>query len=453
MRMDPQFQKKETLRERINSPGLRKEERLEALSLYLEEHGLEGRRGEEVNNHIHTCYSFSPYTPSMAALRAAEAGLAVAGSVDHDSLAAAEEMVEASRFLGLGGIVGFELRVSFRNTPFGDRKLNNPDLEGVAYITVQGIPSGKWKEAEPILGPVREARARRTERMVARLGALLEEKGMPGLQWEEVVSLSCLRQGGTITERHLLMALAHRFVRTYGRGGRLVEGLVREWGLDPGSRLASYLSDPENPYLEYDLLGVLKAYFLERIYVSPDEDECPPVERVLPGLLDLDGVVAYAYLGDVKESPTGDKRAETFEDAFLDELIPFLKDLGFQAVTYMPPRNTRVQLERVQALCRRYELLEISGVDINSPRQSFNCPDILGPEYRHLIDTTWALVGHQRVADLDPSYGLFSSGGPFSRLPFGRRIEAYARVGREAVGLRSGEDVAALVEKMKREVL
>jgi len=67
---------------------------------------FERRRGE-VNNHIHTIYSFSPYTPSMAALRAWEAGLEAAGSVDHDSAEAAEEMDSRLRGIGNWWLFGF----------------------------------------------------------------------------------------------------------------------------------------------------------------------------------------------------------------------------------------------------------------------------------------------------------------------------------------------------------
>ena len=38
-----------------------------------------------VNNHIHTTYSFSPYSPTAAVWCAMEAGLATAGIMDHDS--------------------------------------------------------------------------------------------------------------------------------------------------------------------------------------------------------------------------------------------------------------------------------------------------------------------------------------------------------------------------------
>ena len=52
----------------------------------------------------------------------------------------------------------------------------------------------------------------------------------------------------------------------------------------------------------------------------------------------------HAYLGDVGESVTGDKKAQKFEDDYLDEVIACLKDIGVPAVTYMPTRNTPEQL-------------------------------------------------------------------------------------------------------------
>jgi hypothetical protein len=55
---------------------------------------------EEVNNHVHTHYSFSPYSPTSAAYMARRSGLQAVGSVDHDSIGAAEEVMEASRILG-----------------------------------------------------------------------------------------------------------------------------------------------------------------------------------------------------------------------------------------------------------------------------------------------------------------------------------------------------------------
>ena len=53
-----------------------------------------------------------------------------------------------------------------------------------------------------------------------------------------------------------------------------------------------------------------------------------------------------------------------------------LKEEGVRGVTYMPARNTREQLTRLQELCRRYGMTEISGEDVNSSRQSMICPQL-----------------------------------------------------------------------------
>ena len=41
---------------------------------------------DHINNHIHTTFSFSPYSPTAAAWRARAEGLCTAGIIDHDSL-------------------------------------------------------------------------------------------------------------------------------------------------------------------------------------------------------------------------------------------------------------------------------------------------------------------------------------------------------------------------------
>ena len=64
----------------------------------------------EVNNHVHTTYSFSPYSPTAAVWFARMAGLKAVGSMDHDSIGAARETLAAGKILGTATTVGFELR-------------------------------------------------------------------------------------------------------------------------------------------------------------------------------------------------------------------------------------------------------------------------------------------------------------------------------------------------------
>ncbi|HAL93670.1 MAG TPA: histidinol-phosphatase, partial [Spirochaetaceae bacterium] len=215
-----------------NEPVLR----LEALAQLAEMMGQPAARSGESNNHIHTCYSFSPYTPSGAALAARNAGLDVAGSVDHDSYAAASEMRAACALLDIAVVTGFELRVSLSEaarsfpektaTMLTTRKLNNPDSIGIVYMTVQGIPAPVLKEIEVFLSPIRAARYRRSALMEELANDILLSLGLPGIDFEkDVVSNSKYSEGGTITERHLLAAVSRSILSQVEPGNELIKWL------------------------------------------------------------------------------------------------------------------------------------------------------------------------------------------------------------------------------------
>ncbi|MDR2071294.1 MAG: PHP domain-containing protein [Treponema sp.] len=430
----------------MNDPGALREDRIRVLKTWEAERQAPANGGgsnpaetplREVNNHIHTVYSFSPYTPAMAALCSREAGLGAAGSVDHDSIAAAEEMIEACAVLGIGGCSGFEVRVSFktgadgRPGPFADRKINNPDSEGIAYMTVQGVPGPAIPLAAEFLRPLREERLFRTRAMTENANVILREAGLEEIDFDrDIRGRSQFDRGGGITERHLLAALAEVFIKRYGKGSDLVSALEGKLGVKPPPGLVALLSKGENVHYLYDLLGILKSAFLPRIFIQPGEKECLPARQVTAFAARIGAIPAYAYLGDVGESPTGDKKAEHFEDEFLEPLFEELSRLGYRAVAYMPPRNTEEQLRRVQRLCAEWGFMEISGVDINSSRQSFNCPEVLLPPFRRLIDTTWALIAHERLSSLDKSLGLFAPDNPLAAESLAERLAVYARAGR-----------------------
>jgi hypothetical protein len=445
-----------SLRAAANEAGASREERLVALAGLAAGLPPRGESSGESNNHIHTIYSFSPYSPAMAALLAREAGLEVAGSVDHDSISASREMVAACASVGIGGVTGCELRVGFRadlegrRLSFADRKINNPDSAGIVYMTIQGVPANRIDALSSFLEPIRKRRIERTERMAASASEILREAGLEGIDMErDVVARSMAKEGGGVTERHLLAAVAERLIRSYGRGESLLAGIKESLGLEPKGKLAALIADSENAMLLYDLLGVLKSAFLGGIFEQPGEEECPPAAEVVAFAVSIGAIPAYAYLGDVGESPTGDKKAEKFEDDFIEELFDAVKANGFLAVAYMPPRNTRAQLERVRSLCGERGLMQISGVDINSPRQSFNCPELRLPEFANLRDATWALVAHERLSSLDPKAGLFAAGNPLAALPLPERLAAYAEAGRALDPKRPDDSGAALVDLMK----
>lgn len=403
-------------------------------------------RTDEVNNHVHTRYSFSPYSPSAAVWAARCAGLSVVGSVDHDSISAAAEMQAAGAIAGIGVTVGAELRVSFGETAFAGRRLNNPDTLGNAYIVLHGVPRASWDRLAQALEPIHQAREARNREQLSRLNALLPP-GIEELEYDrDVRSLSWAERGGSVTERHLLLALALSILgQARGSSETIVELVEQGLGVPVSATARQRIGAPDNPHLPYDLIGLLKAHLVPAFFVQPDSAECPPVREITALAADLGAIPAYAYLGDVQGSVTGDKKDQSFEDAYLEELFAALPHLGFQAVTYMPPRNTRSQLMRVQKLCVDADLMEISGVDINSSRQSFNAPEVLEPPFRHLTTSTWALVGHEVANGAEQTQaGLFGKDSPVTGRPLAERIVHFFGIGHGSQGMRDGDAAAGV---------
>ena len=386
---------------------------------------------DEVNCHVHTIYSFSPYSPTMAAWKAIEAKLLAVGVIDHDSVSGCHEMLDAGAALGIAATAGCEIRVSFAGTAVAGKKLNNPDSVEIGYIALHGLPRRAIEETKRFLAPVVAARNQRNRRMVEALNALIVPLGVPALDFErDVAAISQTADQGSITERHLLFALVHRLYDLTGGGQKLVDFVSGPMGVKLSPKIAGLLTDANNPHARYDLLGVFKSAFLDRVFIQPGADECMPVAKAVEFGNRVGAIPVYAYLGDVGESPTGDKKAEKFEDDFLDQLVPEVVRLGFKGITYMPPRNTRAQLTRLSSLCKQHRLFEISGVDINSSRQSFNCPELLDAQYAHLLDATWALFAHERLGNHDQRFGLFDARNPLAAKSLEERVAAYAAIGK-----------------------
>ena len=383
-----------------------------------------------VNNHIHTIYSFSPYSPTAAAYMAYQAGLETSGIMDHDSVSGADEYLRAGEIIGMPVTNGFELRVSMEKSPFGGRRINNPDQDGVAYTAFHGIPRTRIEDAGRFIAPYRAARNVRNRRMVSNINDLLGSFGIHVDFDKDVLPLSQSAEGGSITERHLLYAVALKMIQTFGRGGKLLDFLKNEMGIRISAKLEGYLSDVNNEHYAYDLLGVLKSDLVGKIYV-PATDECPAVEDYIAACHKVGAIAAYPYLGDVGDSVTGDKKAQAFEDAYLDELFAYLKDVGYDAITYMPSRNTPAQLARVMELCGRFGFFQISGEDINSPRQSFICKALAEPAYAHLYDCTYALIGHELSATRDPERGMFGDWAKKNYPNMADRVAYFAEIGRK----------------------
>lgn len=414
----------------LNAPTA--EERLSALKALLEsetESDKPVQRQNDANNHIHTIYSFSPYSPTKAAYMAYKAGLTSAGIMDHDSLSGAKEFKKACEMLSLGHTCGVEVRAKF-DRGFG--RINHPDQNDCIYMAAHGIPEQNVDAFNEYLSSFRVKRNERNQKMCK---AISDKYGKFGITLDfkkDVLPLAQAEFGGSITERHLLYALAGKLEGKFGRTQALIDFLINDLNLGVSERIKAFLLDANNEHFLYDLLGVLKAD-TKFFYIDADE-EMPNAEDFVKKAISFGAIPAYAYLGDVGESVTGDKKAQTFEDSYLPELLKEIKKIGIKAVAYMPTRNTSAQLERLGKLCKENDLFEISGEDINSPRQKFECVALANPQFSHLIDATWALIGHESIStEKGVSAGMFSKETQTEIPELKDRVQKYSEIGRKTI--------------------
>jgi len=375
--------------EKLNAPT--KEQRLANLAAILPGTQFPPTVPQYINNHIHTTYSFSPYSPTAAVYAARMEGLCTAGIIDHDSISGAEEFLEAAKLIGIPVTIGMECRVSMVGTRLEGRRTNNPDQVGVSYMTIQSVPHHQISRLTEFFRPYRQARHVRNGQMVEKINALLPELE---LDYElDVLPLSQAQEAGGVTERHLMYALAKKLTARVGKGQSLVQKLA-ELGITLSAKQEAQMLDTAYPFYEYDLLGILKSAFVPKIFIDAT-DECPKLADMVALCKEVDAYLCYAYLGDVADSVTGDKKAQKFEDDYLEDVFECLKEEGVGAVTYMPTRNTPAQLKRLRALCDQHGMFQISGEDINSPRQSFIIRAMENPMFQNLIDATWTLIQHE----------------------------------------------------------
>lgn len=348
--------------ERLNAGSA--EDRLKELPKVLKETTFPPQDERMINNHIHTQYSFSPYSPTAAVYAARAEGLATCGIVDHDSIGGAREFIAAGEIVGIPTTIGIEARISMCETPFANVRTNNPDQVGVSYMVLHGVPHDQIDEIQNFFEPLRQKRNERNRKMVARINELYKDQGIELDFDRDVLPLSLNHLGGSVTERHLMYALAKK------------------------------LSTSDDIMEVYDLVGSLKKDCIPKVYIDAD-DECASLSEIVALAKKTGAILAYAYLGDVTASVTGDKKAQSFEDSYLDELFECLAKFGVNAITYMPTRNTNEQLSRLRSLCESYNMLQISGEDVNSPRQSFRIEKMNDPQFANLIESTWHVIRHE----------------------------------------------------------
>ena len=400
--------------------------------------------GTQVGNHLHTTFSFSPYSPSLAMFLAKLSGLRGVGVVDQDSIGAAEELEEASNVLGMGATLGVQLQVNFEGSALAGTQLNSRRGTDVGHIVIHGVPHTELDHVWRFLKPVQDARHARQRKQVQRLNKLLGKQRIKPLDFEkEIAKPSEASVGGSVTGCHAMHVLAERIVRRTKRGRAVSEYLRDEMKLDVPDWMEERLLDAKNPYYLYDLTEFLADELTGEVALSPNKSECVSVEDAVSFANEVGGIPCYMYRGAAESPDTADAEGDSaqgsgdaaapgpqrFEQSHMEQLVPALRGIGFRALSYSPRRNGHAELERLQQLCAEHGLMELSSIRVQSNRTPFVAEELEQDAYRHLTDSAWALIAHEKLSACNPRLGLFAAGNPYYDLALPERIRKYSELG------------------------
>jgi hypothetical protein len=370
---------------------------------------------EIVNINMRTAYSGGAFSPAGAVRRAAEGRYSVCGISDDDCAAGAAEFIAAGKDLDVPVTIGMRTRVPFVGTPLSDKRLNYVWQEGLGRAAMYGIPHQNISRLNSIFSAYRAKRNQSAKLMCYRINDIVKPGGLTfSFERDGVAKYA---PGGTVTESALCRVLALKISEKFGRGASLAEF---------AAKIGMPLSDPEaNACGAEELTAVLEERLTRRFYVCAG-GECMGAEHFLRVCRDNGAIAAYAYMGDGADGE--------FEDAHLDELIALLKSAGFNAVSYRPSRLTDARIERIRGLCREADLLELNGEEDAAPAQSAALSETQTCAYAHLLETAYALIGHEKETTLSQERAMFAS-ETVKRMPsLAERTDYFSHVWRRSGG-------------------
>ncbi|HBK02141.1 MAG TPA: hypothetical protein DDY77_03835 [Clostridiales bacterium] len=394
--------------EKLKSPSSRK--RLKAVKKLKKEAEPKKRQiasGESVNLQIHTTYSFSPYTPSMAAYMAHKFSLTVAGITDDYTLAGAKEFIKACDILGITYSVGMELRGDF-----GD---------GYANIALFGVAQKYFKTLEK---KTAKLRARQKENVLKTIEAVNKRTEKDGIvvSFEKDVKPLMKRAGCKVfSSKYVYYATAEKIIEKFSAGEETVDYILSE-GLDLTQNEVGLLRDVTNPYYAYDLAQILLENYrilnVKKNYASPEE--------IISIGRSVGAICAYEYVLKRRGAPLSDEELIKKHTA----LVLRLKKLGFDAISFDPTKFSKEVLDSLLKDLEQNEMLPLHLSRVEFPRRRFDCNRIEGEENEKMINSAFAVVGSEMSENSRDGYGFNYKN---VELTFAEKLKLFAKIGRKGL--------------------
>ena len=360
---------------------------------------------------IHSDYSFSPYTPSLAAYMAYNNGLSAAALIDTGTLAGGREFLAAAKNFGIAATVGVGYPTPLPKAYDILCNVYSRDYSRFIFLTALGIPENGFDKMKSFLAEYRKERARCNRRILQKINTLF--RGLGALSYEEdVLPVSSAENGGTITRSHLMFALARRLIKMVGTGEPLIDYLTKVQRISLSSREEKLLLATPSRNYEYDLSAILHKK------LKVDDENFTSKIHVFIGAAQAAGGLVFYPLSEREVIEGGTK--------FIDGMFAALVRLGVNGIAY-EAENVGEHLPYLERKAQELGFLTVDGHEIHSPRDMFYTGNMTPSQEEGF----YAVVGNAYLAGNDPMDAFC---GPRTEKQFPLkedRIRLFAEIGRK----------------------
>ncbi len=365
----------------------------------------------EVNMNIHTHYSFSPYSATLAAYMAYKSGIKIACDCDYGTLNGKDEFEYACKFLNISTVNGFEVTL-----------VNNKGEEGI--YAFYGITKDAEAEFLPMLEEFRKVGFKRVSNVCEKINKKLTKFDIVVDFEKEVCKIANIKKGATLTLKHLYKATSEKLIEKFNKGRALADFLRNTLCLDIEEGSYNLLCDPNNPFYVYDLISALRNNFS-----SVEGGLTPPALSDYLSVASKNSVIAcYEYHAPnnwLKNQTESQKTIADFEN-----LLKELNDEDIHAVSISGNNLSEKILEEFIKLAESNQMLVIFNERIEYPRNHFesSAPESIKP---YLEKCAYALLGNYISASNNLEDGLYTQKTINKVTDFKQRLLIYAQIGKK----------------------
>lgn len=382
----------------LDSASARK--RLKAVKKLASSLNYENGTGS-ANLNVHSKYSFSPYTPSMAAFMAHKFGLSVVGILDNYTLKGAQEFGKACEALSIRYVSGVEfcLKCDF----LGDL---------VASVAFLGIAKKNFNALDKDLAFLRDNQFKNVQKTIDAVNKGIEKFGLKISFKKDIASQVACKRNGVYLSKHVCFALSQKLAAL--DKSRLAE-FFSELGIELTENDKKIAFSQNDPYYVYDLTDILyrfrdKFRTEKRYYGYKD---------VLPIAKKYDALCSFRLTKELS-----DNYLTSDNDIFT--LIQKVKNAGFDVFCYDDGMFSAEINREIIEKCRLAELLPLRLNEIEFPRAKMNK---VGEEYvnQALLQSAFSICGSEKCLNTNGK-GFLSS--QLKIESFEEKVELFARIGK-----------------------